>query len=503
MRRLLASVAAVGAAASMLLLPAPAEAASGPHAVPSWSMVPQSKDANGDGFIDGDGGVPRRGPLSLHPSSILVGGGNRIAQPHERLVAGSLSWYLSGRGYPVRLDACRSRGDTFRWTVTQAGAVVLQEGTRPLTRTTCARTVFLPEGPYDLTLRVRTGGRVDRAHVSATVHNILVVALGDSYASGEGNPRNVGAWLRRGGAFDPYWDDAACHRSTRAAPAQAALALEKASPTTSVTLVLLACSGATVSSGILGPQADAQQAQSQLEQAGILLSGRKADLVLLSIGGNDVGFSSILQTCALNSDCPLARAASGPLAAYRSVQEGVQAETAALAADLTSIAACIGPATCRLPDGRTVPALQLESDGQVLPTLYPDITRAANGQPCSYLTIPPQDFAWARDTVLSPAPPATYPFPLSRGGAAALSVASGSLNQQIAATNRLPGWHPVTGTWSASGDSPTGHGVCADASAWVFPLTGFGGFPSASFHPNPEGQSVMATAIQAAATRAS
>ena len=298
-------------------------------------MVPQSKDADGDGFIDGDGGVPRRGPLSLQPSPTLVGAGNRIAQPHERLVGGSLSWYLSPRGYPVRLDACASRGDAFRWTITSSGSVVARLGWQPLSPRTCDRTVFLPEGEYRLALQSRSGGRVDLTEIPATVRNILIVAMGDSYASGEGNPRNVRAWMRTGAAFTPYWDDDPCHRSTRAAPAQAALALEKASPHTSVTLVFLACSGATVDSGILGPQSGAQQASSQLEQATKILGDRPADLVLLSIGGNDVGFTSILQTCAFNADCPLARPGSGPLAGYRTVQEGVQAQTSALVDDFT------------------------------------------------------------------------------------------------------------------------------------------------------------------------
>ncbi len=43
-------------------------------------MVAQSKDANGDGFIDGDGGVPASGALSSRPSTTIVGEGNRVAQ---------------------------------------------------------------------------------------------------------------------------------------------------------------------------------------------------------------------------------------------------------------------------------------------------------------------------------------------------------------------------------------------------------------------------------------
>jgi hypothetical protein len=465
-------------------------------------MVPQAKDANGDGIIDGDGGVPRRGALSLRPSPEVVGAGNRIAQPNERLIDGALSWYLSPRGFPVRLDACASRGDDYRWRITRAGVEPLQLPWRALSNRTCRRTVMLPEAQYSLTLEVRNPAGASLSTVVADVRNVLVVSLGDSYASGEGNPRNVGAWLRRGGTIDPYWDDDACNRSARGAPAQAALELERRSPYTSVTLVYVACSGATVDSGILGAQTGAGQGSSQIEQAAAIVGAHPVDLVLLSVGGNDVGFTSILQTCALNDDCPLARPSSGSLTGYRTVQDGVQAQTGALSSDFDRIAACLGGADCRLADGRSVPALTLAPDARVFPSLYPDITRDAAGRPCSYLTVPTEDFAWARATILSPAPVDPYPYPLAHGGTAALPVGNGSLNQQVAATARLPGWLPVTGTWSASGDSPEGHGVCAGAASWVFGFTGFSGLPSASFHPDPTGQAVMARAIAAAAASA-
>ena len=471
---------------------APAHAAPAADAQASWSMVPQVKDANGDGFIDGDGGVPARGALSRQPSTRIVGAGNRIAQPHERLIGGALSWYLDDGGFPVRLDACDARGDEARWRVASAGRTVLATDWRRLTDRRCARIVTLPEGSYDLTLEVRTAGARDAETVPLEVRNILIVSLGDSYASGEGNPRNVRSWLRQGGSLTPYWDDDPCRRSVHAAPAQAALALERSSPRSSVTLVHLACSGATVDAGLLGPQVAAGQGSSQVEQAVALLGGREADLVLVSIGGNDVGFTSILQACALSSDCPVTRPPAGPLAGYPTVQAGVQAQTAALAGDLDRIAACLGGPSCVLADGRTVPALPLSASGRVLPPLYPDITRAVDGRACTYLTIPAQDFAWARGTILDPAPAVTYPYPLSRGGTATLSVAAGSLNGQLAGAGRLPGWQPVTGTWSASGTGPVGHGVCAGEEAWVFGFTGFTALPSASFHPNPTGQRVLA-----------
>jgi lysophospholipase L1-like esterase len=475
----------------------PALAAPTVRAVASWSMVPQAKDVNKDGIIDGDGGVPASRALAAEPAQRMVGAGNRVAQPNERLIGGALSWYLTPRGFPVRLDACQARGDRFRWRIAPTGGPPRTLPWRSLTARTCASTATLPEGPYDVTLEVRGAGRTDRMSMPVEVRNLLVVALGDSYASGEGNPRNVGAWLRGVGAFTPYWDEDPCHRSARGAPALAALALENASPRTSVTLVDVACSGATVGSGILGPQTGSGRSTSQVEQAVALMGQQAADAVLLSIGGNDVGFTSILQTCAFTSDCPVARPGAGPLAGYPTVQAGVQAQTAALAGDMDRIAACLGGPSCRLADGRSVPSLPLAPGAHVFPSLYLDITRAADGQPCTYLTISEKDFAWAGTTILNPAPPADYPYALSGGGTVDLSVASGSLNQQLGAAGRLPGWVPVTGTWSASAEAARGHGVCAGDQAWVFGFTGFGAMPSASFHPNPTGQAVMAQAIAA------
>jgi lysophospholipase L1-like esterase len=482
---------AVAAAA----LPAPAWGAPAPQAKGSWSMVPQSKDTNDDGVIDGDGGVPVSGALSTQPASRYKGAGNYIAQPNERLIGGALSWYLSPKGFPVALDACRSVGTEFRWVIRATISAPITTKWRPLRSSTCDQELVLPEGPHRLTLEVRAGGRTARESLGANVRNILIVAMGDSYASGEGNPRNVEAWLNEGPPFTPYWDDDACNRSVLGAPAQAALALEERSTRTSVTLVNVTCTGATVNRGILGVQSGQGQTSTQLEQATQIISGHEADLVLLTIGGNDVGFTSVLQACALSNNCPLTKPPAGVLQPYPTVQSGVQARTGQLPADFDRIASCLGTDSCTLKDGRVVPGLPTSPDARVLPTLYPDITRAANGQPCSYLTLTPSDFGWARSTMLLPDPPRPYPYVTAAGTTVPLPMDSGSLNQVIAATARIPGWQPVTGTWAASGQSPEGHGVCAGDSAWVFGVTTLAGFGSASFHPNPTGQRVMGRAI--------
>ncbi|MEU8705778.1 SGNH/GDSL hydrolase family protein [Streptomyces sp. NPDC048565] len=115
------------------------------------------------------------------------------------------------------------------------------------------------------TLLALTGAGVAQAQESAAVD---YVALGDSYASG------VGA-----GSYDSGSGD--CKRSTRAYPALWEAANNPAS------FAFTACSGARtgdVTAGQLGP----------------LNSG--TDLVSISIGGNDAGFSDVMTTCVLQSE---------------------------------------------------------------------------------------------------------------------------------------------------------------------------------------------------------
>lgn len=486
MRRALVILVIVGTCLSGAPI---AQAQGDVRAIGDWSMVPQSRDADGDGFIDGDGGVPRARPLGSEPARKFVGAGNRIAQPSERLIGGSQSWYLNPRGFSVRLDACDSRGAEYQWRIYRGDRQIERTRWRAVKPKTCTRTVRLQEGEYRFKLEVRRGVTTEFQWLNARVKDYLFVVLGDSYASGEGNPRNVQAWIERPDQpFDPYYDDNACNRSTRSGPAQAALALEKSSTKTSVTLIDVACSGATINSGVLGPQTNAGQARSQIQQVQQLIGNRAIDVVVFSVGGNDIGFTSILSACALSVDCPLTRATTPPLNRFDTVQQGVQTLTSRLPDAYTRMAACLGGNVCTLTDGSAVPPLTLAPGARILPMTYPDITRSASGESCSYFTLSRSDFAWARDTILVPQASNPYRFTTFRGGARELSTSAGTLNGQIIDTARL-GWAPVVGIWGGSGDSTTGHGVCAGANAWVFGVTALGGsFASASFHPNPAGQ---------------
>jgi len=171
--------------------------------------------------------------------------------------------------------------------------------------------VRLPEGTFEVTLTISGEGVEESSSESILVDDILIVALGDSYASGEGNPEIPGApatWADDGApnasTVQSLSHDGA-HRSGLAGPAQAALGIERADPHTSVTFVFLAASGVTIRDGVLGPfegvtvgTGDKIDLRPQLQEAAEILGcgtgggcDRQVDIVTLSVGGNDAGFS--------------------------------------------------------------------------------------------------------------------------------------------------------------------------------------------------------------------
>ncbi len=107
----------------------------------------------------------------------------------------------------------------------------------------------------------------------------------------------------------PVWQDKRCNRSSIAGQAQAALELEEADPHTSVTLVHLACSGAEIRTGLIGPYAGvepppgAADLPPQVDKAEALIGGREVDAVLVSIGGNDAGFGEMVKACIIQDGC--------------------------------------------------------------------------------------------------------------------------------------------------------------------------------------------------------
>src|SRR5690349_6318414 len=101
-----------------------------------------------------------------------------------------------------------------------------------------------------------------------------IVALGDSYASGQGGKPAGGNWF-----------DAACYRSARAAAQQAAGLLTANRP---VNFTSVACNGSTISNSntaqsLLGPGGQLDTALSLADPDGT----HPVDAMTISIGGND------------------------------------------------------------------------------------------------------------------------------------------------------------------------------------------------------------------------
>lgn len=164
------------------------------------------------------------------------------------------------------------------------------------------------------------------------LRDLLIVAMGDSFISGEGNP-DVPADLSRlepsrarrtvnwPGDLDPAihdvdiaeWWDEPCHRTLLSWPVTTTLVWAAEDAHRAVTLVHTGCSGAKVQDGLRGRQpdlpgcpegglplrncaADRKETRSQLDQTAALIGdrGRPIDRVLLSIGGNDIGFVGVI-----------------------------------------------------------------------------------------------------------------------------------------------------------------------------------------------------------------
>jgi lysophospholipase L1-like esterase len=117
-----------------------------------------------------------------------------------------------------------------------------------------------------------------------------IVALGDSYMSGEGAEQFFAGTDRSGVNT--------CRRAPTAYPLLAAQALK-------ASLVFAACSGATTADILaVGQEPEADPNVSGGEpQIEILKKHPDASVVLVSIGGNDAGFAHIAGGCTIGGDC--------------------------------------------------------------------------------------------------------------------------------------------------------------------------------------------------------
>ena len=211
------------------------------------------------------------------------------------------------------------------------------------------------------------------------VRDLLIVGMGDSFGSGEGNPdipvrfsrertadygspskeirlagypARVGSWSKIGDkgfiANNAQWLDQACHRSLYSHQLRVALQLAIEDPHRAVTFIGFACSGAEVTKGLFlrykgnewvpnppevsqisavaqaqcgGRSAALKQYPEAYHMRGLIpdLKGglqlykcdrrhaRKIDLILVSIGGNDIGFARLVANAVLRNKSVLKR----------------------------------------------------------------------------------------------------------------------------------------------------------------------------------------------------
>lgn len=217
--------------------------------------------------------------------------------------------YVHPVGYAVDLNACASSGGTnpsrpndsivsYRWEINGPGRAESPESVDG----GCRFSVSFPAvGRYDVRLTV-TDDDGDTFSIERDVRireDTVIVSLGDSNASGEGN-------INR----DDHWSDWVCHRSFTSGPALAADRLEVSRAGT-VTFLSLACSGAEVDSGLLRPYEGQENNGTPLDpQVDVMeemlcpsgpSSCRDVEAILVSAGGNDVGFAPVLEHCGFDS----------------------------------------------------------------------------------------------------------------------------------------------------------------------------------------------------------
>lgn len=337
---------------------------------------------------------------------------------------------------------------------------------------TCRFRLRVPaEGSYRIGLAASVNGEKLRpTEKEIAVRDWLIVAIGDSVASGEGVPETSSLLA------PAIWQSARCHRSSRAGFARAARQIEADDGHSSVTFVHLACSGAGVREGLLEPYPgavpprDEPALEPQMQALEGIARRRPVDVLLVSAGANDVHFSGIATFCANvpSRDCfarPMPSRFGGD--GVRSPSEAVRSDLAALRGAYERLATRLE----RVPDGRLPPA-------QVYISQYFDPTRDERGLTCEkfFGAIRGNEVAQARSRILEP------------------------LNKAVEAAAEKHGWNLV-GEIAASFRR---HGYCAGRHAWVSTLEdslrdlgGIAGRHRGTLHPNRPGHEVIGALVAA------
>jgi hypothetical protein len=259
--------------------------------------------------------------------------------------------YLNPIDYPVGVEIAGDvpQGATCQWSFDDSVGPLRQ------TESPCDQEVKLRVAADRTTVATADiplpDGTATRVVTEIAVRDTLIAGMGDSIAAGEGNPDRAvrldgsfcfrrflnvtgGQFYRPGragytgdrtcenGPANPSlaadwarhgarWMSPGCHRSLYSYQVRTALALAVEQPHIAVTFLPLACTGATIAAGLFGSQATddcpigvercSGTAPAQFNELKELMAAvhrqdpkRNLDMVLLTIGANDVNFAGLV-----------------------------------------------------------------------------------------------------------------------------------------------------------------------------------------------------------------
>ena len=374
-------------------------------------------------------------------------------------------------------------------------------GNNPPMTAPCDETVkaVLPF-PTGATISVNVEG--ERAiSIDAKVKDLLIVGFGDSFASGEGNPDSpvrldenlrtdnfYPARTSQNTASSAQWMDQLCHRSLYGHQLRTALQIAVENLHGAVTFMGYACSGAAVAKGVIGPQSYVEyvsQSSSSKDPAPIInaVSGgrqdnqiywflreicktqvqnvdgnwqcegqqfrRDVDLVLVSVGGNDIGFANLV--------------------GWATLRDGASSKLAQLFGQIVSANQFADNMKNLLPDAYQKLARALEKavplrngdmafdPARVILTAYPDILADETGRTCAGVGAAdkPEDFYAANQSLDRFASWLV----VADDKLAAAHAQLGVLHKRMGELAEANGW---TYAGRAYSDEPfRGHGFCA------------------------------------------
>ncbi|MCH7839115.1 MAG: hypothetical protein IID38_02615 [Planctomycetes bacterium] len=335
--------------------------------------------------------------------------------------------------------------------------------------------VYQETGVYTITIQFPSEETETTTATVSTASDFVILSIGDSVASGEGNP--VVTWLKGG----PAWDDSgSCHRSSLAGPALAARQVMDTNE--NVTFVHQACSGDDIANVI----ERFKVARSKLP---------RIDILLITAGANEIagGFSNLICECIEFPVCVTAALENGDDLTLRSecardpeFKNRIATSVAGLTdkyADLALTIQCqkLDPITGEIIEDPVCADNDLPIPSVVIMAEYFDPTHDRRGRfpgpltvtSCELYQINTEEWEFMYDNVVIP------------------------LNEQVAAAAALHGWVLVDGI----ADAFLKHGYCASAGlgpgllgkSWVVKLPQsfrMQGDQNGTAHPNRKGQEV-------------